>query len=112
MGLSKVGILPYPSDPDFAGSIPNKVIEYFSGGLPVVSGVRGVLSDLIETEQVGQTYISDNPESLGKALVKYLQDPALLAQHSVNAKLLFERKFSAKKVYSDMADHLEYVVKY
>jgi glycosyltransferase involved in cell wall biosynthesis len=110
MKLSQVGILPYPSTTDFAASIPNKVIEYFSGGLPVLSSVQGIVRDMLDSEGAGLTYANNSPTSLAEAICKYLADPNLRKLHAANAARLFERKFSADRVYSSMADHVEGII--
>jgi len=107
MQLSHAGILPYPSTPDFAASIPNKVIEYFSGGLPVLSSVQGVVSRLLDAQSAGLTYANDDPGSLRQAIGRYLGAPALRAAHASNAERLFRTTYTAEKVYGSMADHLQ-----
>ena len=70
MRRSIVGLLPYHGRWDFVGSIPNKPIEYLSGGLPVVSGLSGVLEELIAVEHCGLHYAGGDPRALADALLK------------------------------------------
>jgi glycosyltransferase involved in cell wall biosynthesis len=110
MGLSHAGILPYPSTPDFEASIPNKIIEYWSGGLPVLSSVRGMLSDMLASEGVGLTYANNSVESLANAIRRYIRDPGLREGHASNTVRLFDQRFSAAKVYTAMSEHVEHVL--
>jgi glycosyltransferase involved in cell wall biosynthesis len=109
MKLSQVGIVPYPSTDDFAASIPNKVIEYFAGDLPVIASIQGVLSELLDREQVGLTYPNNNPEALARCILTYINNPLLRIDHSQNASELFQKRFSADIVYASMAEHIEQV---
>lgn len=112
MRLANVGLLPYSSRRDFELSIPNKVIEYMSAGLPVLSSVRGELGYFIEkNEAIGMTYDEDDPGTLVKCLCDLYDSPELLKRLSVKAYELYNGKFVAENVYNDMIDYLEEIRK-
>jgi len=107
MRRSTVGLAPYRSTPDFVASIPNKPIEYFSAGLPVISSLGGVLADLLAKHDCGVTYANESAEELARTLDGLT--PADLARKSQNARRLFSSSFVGEKVYCAMADYLEEV---
>jgi len=110
MRMASVGLAPYLPNEDFAASIPNKAIEYFSAGLPVVSSLQGVLQNLLAETHAGVTYENARPEDLASALHSLRDDPNRLHQMSANARALFEERFVAEKVYGEMTGYLENVI--
>ncbi len=96
MEIASVGVLPYPSTTDFSASIPNKVIEYFAGGLPVLSSVQGYLRGFLDRNQCGRTYANGSAEELAAVLRELQDDRSQLARLS--------RRASA--VYQEMAAYL------
>jgi glycosyltransferase involved in cell wall biosynthesis len=85
--------------------LPNKVFAYLAAGLPIVSGFKGELGRLLESEQVGFTY-SDLP-SLVKIVERLHYDAQLRTQMSNTARQLFAARFQADQVYQAYATHLE-----
>jgi glycosyltransferase involved in cell wall biosynthesis len=109
MRMASVGLVPYSSDKDFVASLPNKVGEYLSAGLPVVSSLKGVLEDLLRRYNCGVTYENEDAEKLFSALAKLYSSPDLLCSMSKNAYSLYMEKFIAETVYSSMSDYLKTV---
>ncbi|HBQ25237.1 MAG TPA: glycosyltransferase WbuB [Syntrophomonas sp.] len=109
MKLSSVGLAPYYSSNDFMKSYPNKSIEYLSAGLPIVSSLKGLLQELLESNSCGITYENGNAEQLAEILTRLYEEPETLKKMSENALSLYRERFVAEKVYSDMIDHLELI---
>lgn len=109
MRMSSVGLAPYKNIKNFTNNLPNKPIEYFSAGLPIVSSLNGVLRDLLSFYDCGLTYENNNSDHLISLLIDLYNRPERLAKMSENAFALYEEKFIAEKVYSDMNDYLELV---
>ena len=109
--MSSVGLLPYQNVKSFVISFPNKSIEYLSAGLPIVSSLKGVLGDLLNNYNCGTTYESENADDLTSILINLFNHPELLKIMSKNAYVLYKDKFIAEKIYNDMSDYLELVVK-
>lgn len=104
---SSVGIDPLPDRYDFLSTINNKAIQYMSAGLPVISTPdRGVLCDLIRKYQCGFSFPHGDANGLAGLLVKLHDDPTALASASSNSAQVFERFFTAEKVYAEMMGHL------
>ncbi len=106
MKLSNVGLAPYFSSPSFRISYPNKSIEYLGGGLPVVSSLRGILEELLVENQCGLTYEHGDAQQLAGLLADLYDQPDRVKAMSSQARALFEQRFSAKNVYTDMMHHL------
>jgi glycosyltransferase involved in cell wall biosynthesis len=110
MRMARVGLAPYLNKTDFNFSIPNKIGEYLSAGLPIVSSMKGTVERLLAVYGCGVTYPSGNAAALAECLNHLSRDGSRLQQMSANAAALFAEKFDAAKVYSAMADRLDAVV--
>jgi len=109
MRIAKAGLVPLRSTPDFIISIPNKVSEYMSAGLPIVSSLSGTLQKLLLQRCVGRTYGNGNIEECFRIFAELYDNPSKLRQMGKESILLFREKFQAEKVYGDMCKHLEMI---
>ena len=109
--MSSIGLLPYQNVKSFIISLPNKSIEYLSAGLPIVSSLKGVLGEILKDYNCGITYESENADDLISKLTYLSNNPNILKEMSKNAYTLYKDKFVAEKVYNDMIDYLELVIK-
>ncbi len=100
-------LAPYIGSDDFERSVPNKVIDALSLGLPIITPLRGEVAGLIDTFGVGVRYGADSNRSLYGCLALLANDPALQQRMSRNALDLYEERFSFEKVYGDAVAHLE-----
>lgn len=108
MEIADIGLAPYFCREDFLASYPNKVLEYLSGGLPVLSAIDGLVGSLLTTEGCGLVYGGDSPiEQLTGLLDQLRHDPCRLREMSDNARRVFEQRFSAERVYPAMVKYLE-----
>jgi glycosyltransferase involved in cell wall biosynthesis len=102
-----VGFQPY-----LAGApqgLANKLFEYLSAGIPVVSSLQGENAMLIAEHGCGVTYLAGNGASCFEALRPLLRDSALQKKMGSNGRRLFVERFDADKVFDGLADHLEHV---
>lgn len=109
MRMSSLGLAPYVNSKNFTMNLPNKPVEYLSAGLPVVSSLEGVLKELLSSNNCGVTYQNNNPESLMSALMNLHSSQEKLKEMSKNALSLFNERFVAERVYSQMIYYLEMV---
>ena len=91
-------------------NLPNKPIEYLAGGLPVLSGIRGYLGEVMEANDCGLCYEPGNPSSLAEAALRLGRDPARHRVMSENARRTFQREFEVTKCYGDMIDHFDDII--
>ena len=110
MEMSNAGALPYHSDRGFELSLPNKVGEYLSEGLPILSSINGVMSRFLDAEKVGFTYKNQDVEGLVKAIYTLVEDKDLQANMRKRALAAFQNKFNSETVYNGYADYLESLV--
>jgi glycosyltransferase involved in cell wall biosynthesis len=110
MRRSTVGLAPYRSTRNFVGHIPNKVVEYLSAGLPIVSSLQGSLKLFLEEHGTGVTYPNGDAGALAASLIELRSDPARLLAAARKARSLFEDRFTAGHVLGQMTRHLERVI--
>jgi glycosyltransferase involved in cell wall biosynthesis len=100
--IADLGLLPYPSRRDFIRSIPNKVGEYLSGGVPLLSSLNGVLKDFLAKWECGWTYESGQPRLLADLLSSLGRERDLVAAR-IRAEEAFKKELNAEHVYNAMA---------
>lgn len=107
---SSVGLAPYNDVPNFTLNLPNKIIEYFSAGLPILSGIEGVVGELMAENGCGLTYEPGNHKDLVARLIELYDNPDSRNRQAENAHNLFHKRFTAEKVYGEMVEYLQQVV--
>jgi glycosyltransferase involved in cell wall biosynthesis len=110
--VSNLGVSPHNKRADAKLLLTNKVAEYLSAGLPVLTNLpkNGETGKLLLKNKCGFCFNFNDPTNLVKILVKIKNDTKLLKNMSKNARALYEREFIAKKVYGELCDHLESVL--
>jgi glycosyltransferase involved in cell wall biosynthesis len=108
MSMADIGLAPYAKGAP--QGIPNKPIEYFCGGLLVLSSLRGELDDVITVHNCGMVYEAGDAQGLAQAVQGLRDHPRERQSMKGNARRLFERSFSAERVYGDMIAYLEGLV--
>ncbi len=106
MEMSQVGLAPFKSNVGYTGNMPNKPIEYLSGGLPIVSTLQGYLRTFLEMYDCGITCANGDAAGLAQTLAALADDSARLKTMSDNARKVFAERFEAEKVYGDMISYL------
>lgn len=104
---SIAALIPYKNTDDYMRSIPNKVIDAFLLGLPILTPLRGEVEKLISGHNVGLRYGTDTSLSLHDCIQMLIDNPELQRQMSQNARTLYQEKFLFEKVYGDFVKHLE-----
>lgn len=91
-------------------SIPNKVGEYLSGGLPIVSSLDGVVKQLFKSSGAGINYTEKRPSELANCILQLSNSKIIWQQMTTSANQLFNKYFDADIVYANFAEYLEKVV--
>lgn len=107
MSISDVGILPYSPSVDFNNSIPNKAIEYLSGGLPVLTSLYGHLGELLTKHDCGYIYPVDDAMKLSSIVEHLVKTRNTLETQKNNALALFNTAFSADVEYGKMCELIQ-----
>lgn len=92
-------------------SLTNKMFEYLSSGIPVLLALPGEATQIIVGNDCGRAYEPGNAMVLAQEVSCLADDSATQARMSINARALFETRFSADHIYSAMADFLERAAK-
>lgn len=107
MKIVDIGLLPYLHRKDFLASIPNKVAEYLSAGLPILSTIDGSVGQLLRENKCGIVCSDVSKESLQQVLSYLFSNKSLFEQMSINSTHLFYEQFEANKVLEKFANYLE-----
>ncbi len=97
-----VGVV--PMKPESLVAVPNKLIDYASRGLAVISSLEGELQDLLDEYQAGISYEFGSRRSFADAVSTYYHDRILLGSHMNNSFEMFKDKFDASIIYPAMAE--------
>jgi glycosyltransferase involved in cell wall biosynthesis len=77
--------------------LSNSMLEALACGLPaVVTKISGA-EDVIDERENG-TFIDDDPISIKKALMSYINDPKKLTKHSIGARSTIIENYSSKTI--------------
>jgi glycosyltransferase involved in cell wall biosynthesis len=106
---STAAIIPYRNLDSFIRSIPNKVIDALSLGLPILSPLEGEVAKLISNHSVGLRYGVDSGKSLIQCIEILSENTVLRQQLSRNALDLYRERFSFERVYGGLVKHLEFL---
>lgn len=106
LALCSTGSLaPYRNTCNFMDNIPNKILDSFSHGLPIVTTLTGAVRRLLEAEKTG--FYVETLEGAYEIMLHLLNDDAFRSDVAERAKQLYRRKFSCEEVYSGLAINLE-----
>lgn len=104
LNFSKIGFLPYFQREDFLLSIPNKVAEYMSAGLPIISTLGGEVAKLLKEESIG--YFETDPIKILERIVFLTNNEYEYLRYSTQSREKFISIFDANTIYDKMAEFL------
>lgn len=110
LSRSTIGLVPYPNSFDFVNSIPNKVGEYLSMGLPIVSSLDGALGSFLRHHRCGESYRPGGVTELIDVFGQLHDDSVRIAQMSEAASVAYWSQLAADRVYPHFVKHVEEVV--
>jgi len=108
--MSTALIAPFKNIDCYTKSLPNKIIDALSLGLPILSPLSGEVNRLINAERVGLIYKQGSGVSLYDCISKLKSDKDLCKEVSKNSLNLYHKKFSYEIVYGGLVSHLESMV--
>ncbi len=94
---------------DYQISLSNKVFDYLSAGLPLVSHVTGLVGDLVAAEKCGVVY--DNGLELTKILQRLSSNESDRSEMGIRARRIFLERYQAEGVYANYTAHIESIVR-
>lgn len=99
-------LAPYRNSIDFQLSVPNKVLDSFSFGRPVITALRGVVEEVIDEAGVG-IVCKNTVDGWLTALCRLLDDAECCKDMSLRAAQLYTARYDAAVVYGGFAAHME-----
>ena len=96
---------PYENTEDFKKSIPNKIIESFAYGLPVITSLNGEVEKFFEQTKAGLIY--KNSDELYSICKNLLNDRKKQSDLKKRANAAFENYFDFTKSYNQLSTILE-----
>jgi glycosyltransferase involved in cell wall biosynthesis len=108
MQQSVAGLLAYRTTAK--QSLPNKLFEYMSAGLPVLSSLAGESTEVIRRSGCGLYYDSGDTQALINSVLRLANDEKLRAEMSARCLTVFRRDYSAEKIYGQMAEFFDEII--
>jgi glycosyltransferase involved in cell wall biosynthesis len=108
---STATLAPYKNTNDFVMSIPNKIYDAFSLGLPILSSLKGEVEHLLLSSRAGMIYGKSSDKTLTECLKILINDPGICKEFSNNALSIYSERFSFEVVYGGLVRHLELLTK-
>jgi len=96
---------------DFEMSMPNKFIDAFRLGKPMLTSNQGVVSELLIENNAGRVYTNSIPDSFLIELQEMISDNDLLQKMGTSARQLYDEQFSFDKIYTNLVGLLESTIK-
>ena len=107
MDRAYLGIDPMPNRFDFLASVNNKAIEYWSGGLPILSSPDiGALAKILKETNTGLSYRYGDGKHLASLVLEIVKDRQRHKQMSANAVSFFEKNFELEIVVDRFEQYL------
>ena len=103
--IADIGLMAYAKNAP--QGLPNKIFEYLSAGIPILSSLQNETKELLEEYIVGRTYQANNIDSFINNLNVLTGNDILRNEMSARGRDIFEQKYSAKVVYEGLVDFIE-----
>jgi glycosyltransferase involved in cell wall biosynthesis len=104
---SHLSLAPTKTRSDFEDSIPNKFIDAFRLGKPILSSLGGISEKLLTDKNVGVTFVPSIEDDLLLKLSELFQNRDRIFEMSQAARNLYLDEFEFAKVYDSIVTKLE-----
>lgn len=87
---ARVGLVTLQRTTAYVDSLPTKMFEYMSAGIPVIASDFPLWREIIDQYECGIVVDETDPEGISAAVTRYAEQPGLLTRHGQNARLAAE----------------------
>jgi len=94
LNQSKIGIVTFLPSPNHIDSQPNKMFEYMSAGIPVVSSNFPLWKEIVEGNNCGLTVDPKDPKEISGVIEKLLSNDKLAEEMGQNGKKAVFEKYN------------------
>jgi len=92
MARCHVGVLPTTNDVSSRISMPSKLFDYFSVGLPVVVNEVGGWTEILRENKTG-VLTTDDPKDFAMGILQLLEDPSMMSEYGKRGLDLLRTKY-------------------
>lgn len=94
LASSIAGIVTFLNAPNHIESQPNKMFEYMSAGIPVISSNFPLWREIIEDNQCGICIDPTEPKAIGRAIQSLVENPQQAKQMGIAGRKAVEQKYN------------------
>lgn len=94
LAKSKAGLVTFLPAPNHIDAQPNKMFEYMSAGLPIITSNFSLWREIVEGSQCGLTVDPLNPKAIGQAIQYLINHPKEAEQMGKNGRKAIEEKYN------------------
>lgn len=92
MAQCHIGVLPTTNDTSSRISMPSKLFDYFSVGLPVVVNEVGGWTEIIRKNKAG-VLTADDPKDFAMGILQLLDNPSMMSEYGKRGLTLLRTKY-------------------
>jgi glycosyltransferase involved in cell wall biosynthesis len=92
MNESVAGVVTLLPLPNYLDSLPIKMFEYMSAGIPVIASDFPLFKEIVEQNGCGICVDPENPEAIAKAIHYLIENPSIAEQMGKKGKEVVEKK--------------------
>ncbi|MFA5832072.1 MAG: glycosyltransferase family 4 protein [Bacteroidota bacterium] len=103
--IADIGLMAYAKGAP--QGLPNKLFEYLSAGLPIISSLKGESENLLLKNKCGLIYDASSENNLFDCLTYLLNNLGELETMKSNAIRLFDKSFDSDNINSEIMEYLK-----
>ena len=104
-------LVPYKNIENFTLNLPNKVIDAFALGVPILTALEGELRALIDDKRIGLFCEGGGGDQYFQAMKFVLDHPEEQREMADRCLALYDAHFSCEKVYDQLVSSLKQLAK-